>query len=158
GDARVEQHDWIWPLRGDWMARLDEAVGERAAAAGGGAHIALVAHSAGCQLVAAWAARSRKTAHVRAALLVAPPDVDRADLPPQLHSFKPAVRRPLPFPALAVLSDDDPYCTPGEGLRLAADWRCRAVSLGARGHLNADSGLGDWPEGRRLFAELLADG
>ena len=26
GDVRVEQSDWMWPLRGDWMMRLDEAV------------------------------------------------------------------------------------------------------------------------------------
>jgi len=74
GDVRVEQSDWMHPLRGDWMMRLDEAVGERVDAAGAGAppRIALVAHSLGCQLVAAWAAHSRKTAFIRAALLVAP--------------------------------------------------------------------------------------
>jgi len=26
GDQRVEQHDWMRPLRGDWSARLEEAV------------------------------------------------------------------------------------------------------------------------------------
>ncbi|HEU6456420.1 MAG TPA: alpha/beta hydrolase, partial [Roseateles sp.] len=26
GDRRVEQHDWDWPRRGDWMARLDEVL------------------------------------------------------------------------------------------------------------------------------------
>ncbi len=35
---------------------------------------------------------------------------------------------------------------------LAADWGARAESLGARGHINAESGLGDWPEG---WARLL---
>ena len=28
GDVRVEQSDWMHPLRGDWMMRLDEAIGE----------------------------------------------------------------------------------------------------------------------------------
>ena len=26
GDRRVEQHDWMHPLRGDWSARLEEEV------------------------------------------------------------------------------------------------------------------------------------
>ena len=26
GDHRVEQHDWMRPLRGDWSARLEEEV------------------------------------------------------------------------------------------------------------------------------------
>ena len=156
GDQRVEQNDWMWPLRGDWMMRLEEAVGEIVdTSVGGTPPIVLVAHSAGCHLVAAWAAHSRRSAHVRAALLVAPPDFDRADLPPQLHSFRPAVRDPLPFPALTVISEDDPFCTPDAAWKLAEDWRCRAIDVGARGHLNADSGLDDWPEGREMLAALI---
>ena len=156
GDVRVEQSDWTWPLRGDWMMRLDETVGAIADANGGAADIALVAHSLGCQLVAAWAAHSTRTAHVRGALLVAPPDVERADMPPQLHSFAPIVRTRLPFAALAVVSEDDPFCAPAQARRMAADWGCRTLAAGARGHLNADSGLGDWAAGRRLLARLLA--
>ena len=26
GHRRVEQDDWLWPRRGDWMARLDEVL------------------------------------------------------------------------------------------------------------------------------------
>jgi predicted alpha/beta hydrolase family esterase len=156
GDVRVEQNDWTWPLRGDWMMRLDEAVGAIADANGGTAEVALVAHSLGCHLVAAWAAHSTRTAHVRGALLVAPPDVERADMPPQLHSFLPVVRARLPFAALAVVSADDPFCAPARARAMAADWGCRTLGAGARGHLNADSGLGDWRAGRRLLAGLLA--
>jgi uncharacterized protein len=154
GDVRVEQSDWLHPLRGDWMMRLDEAIGELESAEESPA-IALVAHSLGCHLVAAWAAHSRKTARVRAALLVAPPDLDRADRPPQLHSFSPMVRAPLPFPALVVISGDDPFCEPDVAGQLAEDWRCQQLDIGHLGHLNADSGLGDWLGGRKLLAELV---
>jgi len=154
GDERVEQHDWDWPLRGDWMARLDEVVGAHPAK--GVPDIALAAHSLGCHLVAAWAAHSRYTARVRGALLVAPPDLERPQAPPQLHSFVPMVRARLPFPGVAVISRDDPFAEPGPARALAAAWGCRVVDAGARGHLNADSGLGDWPEGRALLADALA--
>ena len=149
GDLRVEQSDWMRPLRGDWMMRLDEVVADLAEP------VALVAHSLGCHLVAAWAAHSRHTARVRAALLVAPPDVERDEVRAALHSFSPVVRRPLPFPALAVISSDDPFCSPERAHGFAADWGCATLDAGPRGHLNADSGLGDWPEGRQLLADLL---
>jgi len=154
GDVRVEQSDWMRPLRGDWMMRLDEVIGELEAREAE-PQVALVAHSLGCQLTAAWAAHSRRTARVRAALLVAPPDVERPELQAALHSFNPIVRRPLPFPSLAVISADDPFCDPARARTMAADWGSRVLEAGPRGHLNADSGLGDWPEGRQLLAALL---
>lgn len=176
GDERVEQHDWTWPLRGDWMMRLDETIADIVAAvstapaaptpgttdeAGDAGQappqpIVLVAHSLGCQLVAAWAAHSKLTARVQAALLVAPPDVERADAPPQLHSFRPVVRQRLPFRALAVISSDDPFCSPERALGMAADWGAGSFAIGPQGHLNADSRLGDWPAGRALLAGLIS--
>jgi len=106
-----------------------------------------VAHSLGCQLVAAWAAHSRHTARVQGALLVAPPDVERDDLAPQLFPWRPIVRQRLPFPARVAYSEDDPYCSAERALGMAADWGAEAHSAGRAGHLNEESGLGEWPEG-----------
>jgi uncharacterized protein len=149
GDRRVEQNDWLWPKRGDWMARLDEVLLESDRPA------VLVAHSLGCHLVAAWAAHSRHTQRVRAALLVAPPDTERGDMPPNLFNWRPIVREPLRFASRTVISRDDPFCSPERGAAFAQDWRSEAVDIGARGHVNAASGLGDWPDGRRLLTSLL---
>lgn len=148
GDVRVLQDDWVWPRRGDWMAQLEEAVlaDERPAL--------LAAHSLGCHLVAAWAAHSRHAARVQGALLVAPPDLDQPDLPPQLHGWRPPVRQRLPFAACLVYSEDDPFCTPRAARAIAGDWGVPAQSIGPRGHINADSGLGDWGEGRRWLLAL----
>ena len=157
GDTRVEQNDWMRPLRGDWMMRLDEAIGELEAREAS-PQVALVAHSLGCQLVAAWAAHSRKTARVRAALLVAPPDVERDEVRAPLHSFVPIVRARLPFPSLAVISTDDPFCALDRARGMAIDWGSQVLELREQGHLNSDSNLGDWPEGRQLLADLLTSG
>lgn len=150
GDLRVEQQDWEWPRRGDWMARLDEVILDQAG------EVVLVAHSLGCQLVAAWAAHSRLTSRVRAALLVAPPDVERADSPPQLHGWRPMVRQPLPFAALALCSSSDPYCDLATGQQMARQWGAVCLEIGALGHINHASGLGDWPEGRALLNRFVA--
>lgn len=147
---RVEQDDWLWPKRGDWMARLEEVLLESSEPA------VLVAHSLGCQLVAAWAAHTRHAVRVQGALLVAPPDVERADMPPQLHGWRPIVRQRLPFKAVAVVSSDDPFCTTERAAGLLADWGAESMSIGPRGHVNGDSGLGDWPEGHAALRALMA--
>ncbi len=63
---------------------------------------------------------------------------------------------PLPFPATVVASDDDPYVTLARAQAFAAAWGATFVDAGRKGHLNADSCLGDWPEGRRHLEALLA--
>jgi len=60
----------------------------------------------------------------------------------------------LPFPTIVVSSDNDPYGSAGYARACAAAWGSELVEVGAQGHLNADSGLGNWPEGFRLLATL----
>ena len=148
GDTRVVQSDWLWPKRGDWMARLEEVLLESEAPA------LLVAHSLGCHLVAAWAAHSQRTARVRGALLVALPDIEHDETPPNLRAWRPVLRQRLPFPSIAVVSQDDPYSAPERSAGLAVQWGAEVVHAGAAGHLNGDSGLGNWPEGRRLLQQM----
>src|SRR6478609_9155643 len=104
GYRRVEQHDWKRPLRGDWVARLEDMVLSCDEPA------VLVAHSLGCILVAAWAAHSRNTQRVKSALLVAPGDAERAGIREQLPTWSPIELQPLPFPSVLIGSHNDPYC------------------------------------------------
>lgn len=150
GWRRVEQNDWVWPRRGDWMARLEEVLLEP------GPPALLVAHSLGCLLTAAWAGHSRHTARVAGAFLVAPPDLGRDDAPPHLFNWRTPERPPLPFPAQVVYSEDDPYCSAEAARTMVADWGAEATSIGPRGHINGASGLGDWPEGLALLQGLAA--
>jgi len=149
GHQRVEQHDWQRPLRGDWIIRLEETLLASPVPA------VLVAHSLGCIQVAAWAAHSSNTDRVHAALLVAPPDIERDDLHQMLPSWTPIARQPLPFTSVLVASDNDPYATPEHSQQLAAAWGSRLHRAGPCGHLNAASHLGDWPEGYALLQELV---
>ncbi len=151
GDHRVEQHEWMRPLRGDWLARLEEEV---LAAPG---PVVFAAHSLGCLLTAAWAAHSRTTHKVRGALLVAPADLEREDLRQLIPGWAPIVRQRLPFPAITIAANDDPYGAIERSRQLAQDWGARFIDAGPGGHLNAESGLGDWPAGRKLLSDLLKD-
>jgi uncharacterized protein len=149
GYTRVEQHDWLRPLRGDWMARLEElllACDEPAV---------LVAHSLGCLNVAAWAAHSGNTRRVKAALLVAPPDVERDDLRQTLFSWAPIPLQPLPFASVLFASSDDLFCAPERARQFAEAWGSDFIDAGAKGHLNAESELGDWPLAHEQLLRLM---
>lgn len=149
GYQRVQQHDWMRPLRGDWSARLEEVVADAPG------EVVLAAHSLGCILTAWWAAHTRHANKVRGALLVAPGDVERPDLAAQIPGWAPIARQVLPFPAVLVGSQDDPYCSFERAQTLAGAWGARFVDSGPRGHINADSDLGDWPEGHALLRALM---
>jgi predicted alpha/beta hydrolase family esterase len=156
GARKLEQADWALPKRGDWMARLESVLRDLDQPA------VLVAHSLGCHLVAAWAAHTQRASTVRAALLVAPPDLDLPTLPTPLQPWRrpagPTGTRPrvfLPFPAVLAYSEDDPYAPVSASLALAQTWGARPWPMGARGHVNAHSGLGDWPEGWACVEQLV---
>jgi predicted alpha/beta hydrolase family esterase len=146
--TRVEQHDWLRPLRGDWIARLEDLVLQQTTAP------VLVAHSLGCLLVSAWASHSKNTHRVKAALLVAPGDAEREELRPILTSWAPIALQTLPFKTQLVASRNDPYCSFERAQSFAKAWGSELVDLGERGHINAQSDLGDWPPGLALLNQL----
>ena len=152
GYQRVQQHDWQRPLRGDWSSQLQEAVLDS------DRDVVLVAHSLGCVLTAWWAAHSplAKT-KVRAALLVAPADVEQVHLRQVLPGWSPIAMQPLPFPTVLVGSQNDPYCSPERAQQMAQSWEADFVNGGPVGHVNSDSGLGDWSQGHALLQELMKD-
>ena len=63
-------------------------------------------------------------------------------------------RMPLTFPSLVVCSSDDPYCSVERSRALAGIWRSEMVEIGAAGHINSASGLGDWDAGYALLQQL----
>jgi len=108
-DQLVEQHDWMRPLRGDWLARLDDVMSDLSGP------VFLVAHSLGCIQVAAWAQISAQCHKVKAALLVAPGDVEASPVQDVFSSWRPIALTELPFKSILIGSENDPYCTLARG-------------------------------------------
>jgi predicted alpha/beta hydrolase family esterase len=119
----------------------------------------LVAHSAGCIMVAHWAGRTKRP--IAGALLAVPPDFE-APMPagyPTMDAlgkagWLPVPRQPLPFPSIVAASLDDPLGRFDRISGLSEAWGSCLVNLGAVGHLNPASGYGDWPRAEELIAEL----
>lgn len=92
---------------------------------------------------------------VAGAFLVVPPDPTADGFPAAARGFSRSVG-PLPVPAVVIASSDDPYSSPTAVHRAADRWRAPLISVGARGHINAASGLGAWDEGRALLTAFAA--
>jgi len=125
--------------------------------------VVLVAHSAGCLVVAHWAIWYRGSG-VAGALLATPPTL-ATELPPEYpsirdlrgHGWLPIPRMPLPFPSIVAASENDPLANPVRLQSLARAWGSRVHELGPVGHLNPASGFGEWPGALPLVDELLAE-
>jgi uncharacterized protein len=147
---RVQQRDWEYPHRDWWLERIAAEVKQSPPP------IVFAAHSLGCIALAHWCKASPSEVHkIKGALLVAPADVDGKDAPKQLKDFSPVPRDVLPFPSIVVASSTDPYLTIARAREFARSWGSRFVDIGAAGHINGESGLGDWPEGKRLLRHLV---
>ncbi len=150
GYTRVEQHSWDRPLRGDWISRLEDVLLSCDEPA------VLVAHSLGCIHTAAWASHSKNTHRVKAALFAAPPDLEREDLSQMLTSWTPVATNKLPFASVMFASSNDPYCSLERARQMADAWGSQLHNTGDLGHLNSESGLGDWPEAFAQLQQLMA--
>ncbi|PTA67789.1 RBBP9/YdeN family alpha/beta hydrolase [Deinococcus arcticus] len=143
GAARVRQDDPDHPTVQGWAARLQATIDATPG------DLILVGHSCGVLTIVHWAAQTGGNERVRGALLVAPTDAEApetAALYPAVAALAPVPLAPLPFPALVVASENDPY---------ASFARAELVSAGEAGHLNVASGHGDWPDGEVLLSEVL---
>ena len=118
----------------------------------------LVAHSLGCLAVAHWAQLLYRPRKIAAALLAAPPWFGQEETcPPETRSFLPIPTRNLPFLTHLVASRNDPYLSFPAAVQLAQLWGSKMVDAGPAGHINAESGYGEWPEGEELLLQVLAE-
>ncbi|MFS2138491.1 alpha/beta hydrolase [Duganella sp. Dugasp56] len=140
---RIEQDDWDVPDLPRWSARVDR---QRRAVVNTGDHprpLLIVAHSFGS--LAAVHSVARDPAGVAGLLLVAPADPDKFNVAALLP------KQALPVPSVMVGSTDDPWMAAPRAELWARHWHSRFINGGPLGHINAESGLGDWPEGLEIL-------
>ena len=109
----------------------------------------LAAHSLGCITVAHLPAKA--AARVQGALLVGPADPERRGA---LTDFAPVPFQKLPYRSILVASSNDPYCPVRLAGAYARAWGSEFVRVPDAGHINAESGHGDWPLGLVLLQSL----
>lgn len=143
---RVEQDDWIAPKRQDWVERLEALILSRPEP------VIVVAHSLGC--IATTYVSQEAAARIQGALLVAPADPERRA---HLADFAPVPHWALPYRSVLVASSNDPYCPIRLAGAYARAWGSEFVRLQNVGHINIESGHGQWPLGWALLQSLIQD-
>ena len=143
GAVRVVQDDWVTPKREAWVASLEKLVLESPEP------VVIVAHSLGC--IATVHLPEAAAARIRGALLVAPADPERRAA---LADFAPVPHATLPYRSILVASSNDPYCPVRLAGAYARAWGSEFVRMQNAGHINIDSGHGEWPLGLALLQSL----
>ena len=131
GAVRVQQDDWVTPSRKSWV---------------------MVAHSLGC--IATAHLPPEAAARIQGALLVAPADPERRAI---LSDFAPVPFQKLPYRNVLVASSNDPFCPVRLAGAYARAWGSEFVRLQDAGHINIESGHGEWPLGVALLQSLAGD-
>ena len=148
GAVRVEmpEDDWQRPKRSVWV----QAIARTILAQPG--PVVVAAHSLGC--IATTHLPSDVARRIQGALLVAPADPERRGV---LADFAPVPYQPLPYRSVVVASTTDPFCPVRTAGAYARSWGSEVVRLQNAGHINLESGHGEWPLGLALLQSLMAD-
>ncbi|WP_196258761.1 RBBP9/YdeN family alpha/beta hydrolase [Pelagibacterium limicola] len=145
----VEQDEWDEPTLAGWLETLEREIMMATRP------VVLVGHSLGVHAIVA-ASQILADTKVKAAFLVAPPDIDEhPDVPKATGPFRGLPNDPLKFPSMTVASSNDPYCSIERAAEMAACWGSDFHIAGDAGHINAASGHGPWPEGLLMFTRLM---
>ena len=146
GAVRVHQDDWISPVRSAWVRGISNTILAQ------DGPVVIVAHSLGC--IATTHLPSEVTERIQGALFVAPADPERRSA---LVDFAPVPYQPLPYRSVLVASSNDPFCPVRTAGAYARAWGSEFVRLQNAGHINIESGFGEWPLGLALLQSLVGE-
>lgn len=139
---RIELNDWSTPDLNAWVSAVQTAIEEFAPT-----HI--VAHSFGALATAVVAANH--IVNLFGVLLVAPADPDKFGLRNQLPSSL------LTAPGILVGSYSDPWLSWSNAQTWGNQWGLEIECAGDAGHINVESGHGEWLEGQLILQRLLRE-
>ena len=146
GAVRVHQDDWISPVRSAWVRGISNTILSQ------DGPVVIAAHSLGC--IAITHLPTEVAQRIQGALLVAPADPERRSA---LVDFAPVPYQPLPYRSVLVASSNDPFCSVRTAGAYARAWGSEFVRLQNAGHINIESGFGEWPLGLALLQSLVGE-
>ncbi len=145
GAVRVAMadEDWQRPKQAVWLQAIAKTILAQPRP------VVVVAHSLGC--IATTLLPPEVAGRISGALLVAPADPERRG---PLADFAPVPYQPLPYRSIVVASTNDPFCPVRTAGAYARSWGSEVVRLQNAGHINVESGFGEWPLGLALLQSL----
>ena len=144
---RVQQQDWLSPVRDLWIQGIEETVSQIEG------EIVLVGHSCGAVAIAQWALAC-DTSKIKGALLVAPADIDRESAIAPIHVQRPLPTEILPFPTKLIYSDNDEHTMRERSEIIGQHWGSELILVKGASHFHTEAGFGEWPEVERWIEQL----
>jgi len=144
---RIEQQEWNAPNCSDWIANIEKAISGFDPLT-----VVLIGHSLGCITIAHWANQFNK--QIKGALLVGPSDIDAPLYTFPSTGFVPIPTEKMNFKSIIVASENDLWVSVDRAKYFAASWGSEFVNIGNAGHINADSGYGDWAQGLEILKTI----
>lgn len=138
---RVEQANWDVPDLDAWSERLGAALRRSARPS------IIVAHSFGCLTTVHRA--GTEADNIAGVLLVAPADPQKFGVVEKVQGVR------LQMPSFLVGSTNDPWMSGERAAYWARCWNSDFFNAGPLGHINAESGLGDWRFGLFCLQQLV---
>ncbi len=145
---RIHQNDWEAPNRNEWVNGIHDVLSNR-----DHDQTIITAHSVGCAAFVHWFDQYR--IRIKAALLVAPSDVEHPDYPTYITGFSPLPLLHLPFKTVVVASSNDHVVSLDRARFFAKNWGSDLVILKDAGHIEPKAGFGAWEEGYNLLQQLF---
>jgi uncharacterized protein len=145
--VRVQQDNWEAPQLDKWADKLDKTITKY-----NENEVVLVGHSMGCPTIARWAQKYQRK--IKGALLVAPADLEKQEGLLSKVGLKEFPSQPLCFKSIVVASTNDPWASIDRSVTFASNWGSDFVSIGNAGHINSESGLGNWEFGLSLLKSI----
>ena len=138
---RVEQDNWDVPDLDVWSERLASVLRKSSQPT------VIVAHSFGCLTTVHRVGADAD--NIAGALLVAPADPQKFGVVERVRDVR------LPMPSILIGSTNDPWMSGGWAVYWADRWGSEFFNAGPLGHINAESGLGDWRFGLFCLQQLV---
>ena len=146
---RVVQNDWDKPILNDWLNKLNEEIIKL------DSPTILVAHSLAVSLVLHWV-KKYNNPNIKGALLVAPADVDSPTHTPEIvRGFSAIPISKISFPSVVVASENDEFVSLQRAKYFSEQWGSEFINVGFKGHINSDSNLKNWKEGKNILNKLI---
>lgn len=137
---RIQQKNWLEPDIENWVSAITRELAMCPLPA------ILVGHSFGalasCRLL------QTRRVNVAGVVMVAPAE-------PALFGLDEAIQpTPLPVPCIIFASRNDPLMPFARAHYWATRWRGHLIDIGEAGHINSESGFGEWSYGLERLTEF----
>jgi len=144
----VEQKIWDLLLCCDRGERLNEEIQKLQNP------VYLVAHSFGCLMVIYWA-QNYSSENIRGAFLLAPADAESSQNLSFVKGFDPIPGTLFAFKSVVIASTNDHYASIERTAEFVYAWVSVLIYIGVKGHINANSSIGNWPYGQTQLEDFV---